>query len=250
MVHHALGHRTAATRPTATTTTRRSTRCHVTKASSSGRALSDPSGRDSPQLQVTEPSEQTDGGAATPALRVASGTAAEPGDAADRSGGGAATAAPGCSAQRSGGDAATQQAGAAERRSGGGAPEATTVLEIPTFLPPALAASLRGTFDANFANSRGVAPQRFVWDYWHVPGQYTQLRTPAAEYFAPQNVEALEAALLEFGKERLGCVGITPLWLSYYVGASPRLAVKYAAVAALLCRCGCPTTSVRALALP
>jgi hypothetical protein len=77
---------------------------------------------------------------------------------------------------------------------------------------------LRATYDENFRNPQDLKAERFCWDYWHVPDQYTQLRTPADQYFAPEDYEELEAALLEYGKEALGCVGITPIWLSYYVG--------------------------------
>ena len=42
---------------------------------------------------------------------------------------------------------------------------------------------LRATFDARFADPRKARADRFVWDYWHVPGQYTALRTPAEGYF-------------------------------------------------------------------
>lgn len=31
---------------------------------------------------------------------------------------------------------------------------------------------------------------RFVWDYWHVPDQYTLLRTPAADFFGDKLFEA------------------------------------------------------------
>jgi hypothetical protein len=40
------------------------------------------------------------------------------------------------------------------------------------------------------------------------------------EYFPAEVCAALEASLLEYGKQVLGCVGITPIWLSYYVGVS------------------------------
>ena len=39
------------------------------------------------------------------------------------------------------------------------------------------AEELRGTFDENFEDPRQAHPQRFVWDYWHVPDQYTLHRT-------------------------------------------------------------------------
>ena len=72
----------------------------------------------------------------------------------------------------------------------------------------------------------------------HVPGQYTLLRTPAQDFFEPKlfrrgaresslwrlaltrhrgTRSKLEEALLAYGREALGCGGISPIWLSYYV---------------------------------
>src|SRR5512133_928360 len=34
-------------------------------------------------------------------------------------------------------------------------------------------------------SSRTAGPERFVWDCWHVPGQYTDFRTPARRFFRP-----------------------------------------------------------------
>ena len=58
---------------------------------------------------------------------------------------------------------------------------------------------------------------RFVWDYWHVPEQYTLLRTPADQFFPEEDYQRLEDALLDYGEQQLGCRGISPIWLSYYV---------------------------------
>lgn len=59
--------------------------------------------------------------------------------------------------------------------------------------------------------------ERFCWDYWHVPNQYTLLRTPANDFFPEDVFEQLESQLLRFGQERLGCGNISPVWLSAYV---------------------------------
>lgn len=56
-----------------------------------------------------------------------------------------------------------------------------------------------------------------MWDYWHVPDQYTLLRTPADQFFPEEQYQQLEDALLDYGEEHLGCRGISPVWLSYYV---------------------------------
>lgn len=80
-----------------------------------------------------------------------------------------------------------------------------------------IATTLRFHYDARFAEPLKSASDRFVWDYWHVPGQYTLLRTPADQFFPPDIYDRLEDRLIEFGERVLGCRGISPIWLSYYV---------------------------------
>jgi hypothetical protein len=79
------------------------------------------------------------------------------------------------------------------------------------------AAKLRAEFDANFADPLKAHAGRFVWDYWHVPGEYTHLRTPAYTYFSAKLYTAFHRNLVRFGRERLGCHDISPPWLSCYV---------------------------------
>ena len=79
------------------------------------------------------------------------------------------------------------------------------------------AKDLRAQFERRFADPRAADSRRFVWDYWHVPGQYTLLRTPAHAFFEARSFERFQQSLLRFGRERLGCTGITPPWMSYYV---------------------------------
>ncbi|KAG2499292.1 hypothetical protein HYH03_002870 [Edaphochlamys debaryana] len=85
------------------------------------------------------------------------------------------------------------------------------------FLTPQLAGALRGVFDGRFADPRATHPERFVWDYWHVPDQYTLIRTQAAVYFPDELYAQLEDALLSYGETQLGCRAISPIWMSYYV---------------------------------
>lgn len=80
-----------------------------------------------------------------------------------------------------------------------------------------LTRDLRAEFDRRFADPLKADAQRFVWDYWHVPGQYRLLRTPADAFFSPSLYDSLEDALISFGEQRLGCRGISPIWLSYYI---------------------------------
>lgn len=79
------------------------------------------------------------------------------------------------------------------------------------------AEALRATFDERFAEPRSTRADRFVWDWWHVPGQYTALRTPAWTYFPKRVYEAFHRRLVAWGRETLGCHDISPPWLSLYV---------------------------------
>jgi hypothetical protein len=77
--------------------------------------------------------------------------------------------------------------------------------------------ALRGVFDARFAEPRRASGDRFVWDWWHVPGQYTALRTPAWTYFPSKLYAQFHRRLVQWGRETLGCHDISPPWLSCYV---------------------------------
>ena len=76
---------------------------------------------------------------------------------------------------------------------------------------------LRQVFDERFEEPRSTRSDRFVWDWWHVPGQYTALRTPAWTYFPKDIYEAFHRRLVAWGRETLGCHDISPPWLSCYV---------------------------------
>lgn len=77
--------------------------------------------------------------------------------------------------------------------------------------------ALRRAFDDKFADPRRASTDRFVWDYWHVPGQYTALRTPAWQYFPPALYRTFHERLVQWGRENLGCHDVSPPWLSNYV---------------------------------
>ena len=94
----------------------------------------------------------------------------------------------------------TEQAGEDEGE-GEGEEEMAGEIEIPEkpahirkvdgFLQGTEAEDLRAVFDAHHDDPRRVHEYRFVWDYWHVPDQYTLLRTPAADYFPKQQYDRL-----------------------------------------------------------
>ena len=86
---------------------------------------------------------------------------------------------------------------------------------VDQFAPEAR--QLRDVFDERFAEPRSTRADRFVWDWWHVPGQYTALRTPAWLYFPKRLYESFHRRLVAWGREALGCHDISPPWLSLYV---------------------------------
>jgi len=79
------------------------------------------------------------------------------------------------------------------------------------------AEALRRTFDERFADPRSTRGDRFAWDWWHVPGQYTALRTPAWTYFPKGAYRRLHQGLALWGRRTLGCHDVSPPWLSCYV---------------------------------
>jgi hypothetical protein len=80
---------------------------------------------------------------------------------------------------------------------------------------------LRREFEEHFAdplgNAREISAKRFVWDYWHVPGQYSLLRTPAYHYFSEKIYMRFHKNLVDWGRQFLGCWDISPPWLSCYI---------------------------------
>lgn len=92
---------------------------------------------------------------------------------------------------------------------------------ISTSLKP-LARQLRKEFETILKDPH--SPDRFQWDWWHLPGRYTHLRTPADRFFSENSTERLVEGLRSYGREHLGCQDISPLWLSCYVeGCEQRL---------------------------
>jgi len=92
---------------------------------------------------------------------------------------------------------------------------ARSLLVVDEFSPAGRA--LRGHLDHRFADPRTTRADRFVWDFWHVPGQYTVLRTPAWSYFPRGIYEAFHRRLVLWGRRTLGCHDVSPPWLSCYV---------------------------------
>ena len=77
--------------------------------------------------------------------------------------------------------------------------------------------SLRAHLDERLGSPHVASPGRFVWDFWHVPGQYTVLRTPAWTFFPREVYERFHSRLVWWGRRTLGCHDVSPPWLSVYV---------------------------------
>jgi hypothetical protein len=94
-------------------------------------------------------------------------------------------------------------------------PSARSLLVLDRFAPEG--PRLRAHFDERFADPRSARADRFVWDFWHVPGQYTLLRTPAWRFFPKRLYASFHRRLVLWGRRTLGCHDISPPWLSCYV---------------------------------
>ncbi len=96
------------------------------------------------------------------------------------------------------------------------------ILQLPNFYRGAN--RLRNFFDEVYDEKKDVRPERFSWDFWHVPKQYKLHRTPAVNFFPADIINPFMESLVHFGRQQLGCHGITPLWLSAYTdGCEQRL---------------------------
>lgn len=76
---------------------------------------------------------------------------------------------------------------------------------------------MRDFFEDQFRDPRAGSSKRFVWDFWSVPDQYRMVRTPAYHYFPSGIYRDFHSALVQWGRENLGCHDVSPPWLSYYV---------------------------------
>jgi len=84
------------------------------------------------------------------------------------------------------------------------------------------AEKLYSSFQNNHSNAKKANAERFCWDYWHVENQYTQLRTPAKEYYYEGETlnefyVKFEEELLKYARENLALSNFTPIWMSCYV---------------------------------
>jgi hypothetical protein len=91
-------------------------------------------------------------------------------------------------------------------------------LVIDGFLPEKQGLGMREDIDAHFSNpSNHQASTHQVWNYWHVPGSYTYLRTTPEKVIDRAKVQAFVEALGNWAALNLGLAGITWPYLSLYV---------------------------------
>jgi 2-oxoglutarate-Fe(II)-dependent oxygenase superfamily protein len=75
---------------------------------------------------------------------------------------------------------------------------------------------LRRAFDRTLREDQSpFSPGRFVWERWHVDGQFSQYRTPARAFFAAPLLAEFERRLLAWARRAVGLSLLgSPPWLS------------------------------------
>ena len=92
------------------------------------------------------------------------------------------------------------------------------VMVIDDFLPSELALAMRRDIEAHFARPEKHAHDTHqVWNYWHVPGLYTYLRTMPQKVIEQSKVEAFMGALTNWSINVLGFGEVGWPRLSMYV---------------------------------
>lgn len=79
--------------------------------------------------------------------------------------------------------------------------------------------SLRERFDIiQMSKKKSPIPiERFIWDYWHVPNEFTYFRTFPHFLFSKQDYNLLCKNLTDLSANLLGSNKINTIWASYYV---------------------------------
>jgi hypothetical protein len=94
----------------------------------------------------------------------------------------------------------------------------TPFLILDDFLPGAEAVAMRRQIDGHFAQPHRHTPDRHqVWNYWHVPGLYTYLRTLPEKVIERPLVDRFVQALTVWSQYMLGLGHVTWPYLSLYV---------------------------------
>lgn len=98
------------------------------------------------------------------------------------------------------------------------APVTAPFLVIDDFLPRETALAMRAGIEKHFSDMQNHRPQTHqIWNYWHVPGLYTYLRTTPERLMERRHVDDFVDALRTFSMDRLGMGDVTRPYLSMYV---------------------------------
>jgi hypothetical protein len=94
----------------------------------------------------------------------------------------------------------------------------TPYLILDDFLPHDQALEMRRQIDAHFAEPHKHTPDRHqLWNYWHVPGLYTYLRTLPEKVIERALVDRFVQGLTIWSEYMLGLGHVTRPYLSLYV---------------------------------
>lgn len=89
---------------------------------------------------------------------------------------------------------------------------------VDDFLPKADADAMRSGIEAHFGQPHLHSPESHqVWNYWHVPGLYTYLRTTPEKVIERALVESFFETLAAWARRTLGLGSVTWPFLSLYV---------------------------------
>jgi hypothetical protein len=89
---------------------------------------------------------------------------------------------------------------------------------IDDFLGEEDSLSMREDINSHFSNPARHEPAiHQIWNYWHVPGSYTYLRTTPEKVIAREKVQDFINALQKWAAVNLGLAGVTWPYLSLYV---------------------------------
>lgn len=90
---------------------------------------------------------------------------------------------------------------------------------IDDFMPSSTAREMRAAVEAHFEKPyQHCAATHMIWNYWHVPGLYTYLRTLPERVIGPGLTETFHNRLFKWSEETLGLEGVNSSYLSLYVG--------------------------------
>lgn len=99
-----------------------------------------------------------------------------------------------------------------------GGPFRAPYVVVDDFLPPALALDMRATAEKHLGNPyQHSMKTHATWDYWHVPGLYTYLRTNPENVLGARLMGMFRSRLAQWAAEKLGHSPAESCYLSLYI---------------------------------